>query len=334
MKYTEILNDLKKKIYAPVYVFHGEEPFYIDLLVQYLEDNVLDEADKAFNLIVAYGRDVVPEDLALKARGFPMSGNYLLVIVKEAQDIRNWAPVEDYIKAPSPSTILVISHKHKKLDKRKSFYKLLSKSENVVLFESNKLYDNQVPGWIESWVKQQGFLIDQKAVLLLADHLGNDLGKIANEIGKLGIILKPGEKITPELIEQNIGISKDYNIFELTNALGKKDLAKSLRIINHFEKDPKDNPLQMVIPMLYNYFIKILLVHKNKGIDKFKLASLIGVPPAFTGEYVTASRYYPLAKIPAIISDIKNLDLKTKGVLSTDSADYGSLKEFVIKLCS
>ena len=334
MSYNQILSDLKKKIYAPIYFFQGDEPFYIDQLVKYIEENVLDEMAKDFNLITAYGRDVNPADLALTARGYPMSADYLLVIVKEAQDIRNWEPIEEYIKSPSPTTILVFSHKHKKLDKRKSLYKLLSKSKDVVMFESNKLYDNQIPGWIDSWVKQQGFLIEQKAVLMLADHLGNDLGRIANEIQKLSIILKPGEKITTDHIEKNIGINKDFNIFELTKALGKKDLAKSLQIVDYFEKDPKDNPMQMVVPMLYNYFIKILLIHKNKGLNKFKVAGLIGVPPTFTEEYITASRYFPLRSIPAIVSGIKNLDLKTKGVLSVNSSDYGPLKEFIIKVCS
>ena len=334
MNYNEILGDLKKKIYAPVYFFQGEEPFFIDQLVKYMEDNVLDETARDFDLLIAYGRDVVPADLVLSARAFPMMGGYRLIIVKEAQDIRKWEPIEEYVKSPSLSTILVFSHKHKKLDKRKSLYKLLNKSEDVVLFESNKLYDNQIPGWIESWVKQQGFLIDQKAVLLLADHLGNDLGRIANELQKLSIILKPGEKITADHIEKNIGINKDFNIFELTKAIGKKDIAKSLQIIDYFEKDPKDNPLQMVVPMLYNYFIKILLIHKNRGLNKFKMAGLIGVPPSFTEEYITASRYFPLRSIPAIISEIKNLDLKTKGVLSVNSSDYGPLKEFIIKVCS
>ncbi len=334
MEYNQILNDLKNKIYAPVYFFHGENPFYVDLLTSYMEEHIIDETNIDFNRRIYYGRDVNPEELVFAARGFPMMEGYQLILVKEAQDILNFEPVEAYIQAPSPTTILVFSYKHKKLDKRKTFYKLMNKSEHVVLFEPKKIYDNQLPKWIDEWVKGMGYKIEPKATMLLSEHIGTDLSRINNELQKLTIILKPGDTITENHVDQNIGISKDFNVFELSNALGRKDAFKALRIVQYFEANPKQNPLQMIAPVLYNYFIRILLFHKNSSQNSYKLASIIGTSPNFLDDYRMAARNYPVVHISKIVAMIKELDLKSKGVGSSNAQDYGPLKELVIKLCN
>ncbi len=333
MEYQQILNNLKNKIYSPIYFFHGEEPFFIDQLISFMEKNIIPKENIDFNRIILYGRDVIPRELLLTARGFPMVPGYLLVIVKEAQDIKNYNVLEEYIKSPTPSTILAFGFKHKKFDKRKTFYKLMAKSKNVVIYESKKLYDNQLPYWIEKWVLEMGFNINPKATMLLSDHLGTDLSRINNELQKLTIFLKPGNIITVDHVDKNIGISKDFNVFELNNAIGKKDVFKALRIVQYFEANPKHGPLQLISTTLYNFFIKILLVHYNNHENKFKLASIIGVSPNFVNDYISAAHNYPANKIPQIVSMIKNIDLKSKGIGTLDANGYGPLKELIMKLC-
>lgn len=330
----QVLESLKNKIYSPVYFFYGEEPYYIDELNTFIEQNTLEEADRDFNQTVVYGRDVTPRNIIDLAHRFPMMSNYLLVIVKEAQDINNIELLESYFQNPSASTILVINYKYKKLDKRKSIYKLLSKSKDAVLFESVKLYDNQIPDWISSKAKEMGFSINPSSALLLSEYLGNDLSRISNELKKLIINLKPGETIASDHIEQNIGISKEFNIFELTKAFSTRDAFRAFRIIQYFEANPKQNSLFLVIPMLHSFFMKVFLFHQVNMESKNIVASKLGINPFFYDEYKTAAKNFSPEKIKKIINQLHDLDLKCKGVGLRDSTSYGPLKDFTLQVLS
>ena len=269
MTFEQILTDLKNKIYKPIYFLSGEEPYFIDLITKYINDNVLTEAEKSFNQTVIYGKDTDIYTVINTAKRFPMMANHQVVIVKEAQNIKNIDDLVHYAVAPLKSTLLVINYKYKTLDKRKKLYKALS--DNGVLYESKKLYDNEVPGWINAYLKKKNRSIDPGAAALLNEYLGNDLSKIANELDKLIITLPDGEfNITSNHIERNIGISKDYNNFELHKALTQKNVLKANRIVNYFSQNQKDNPFTMTIATLYHFYSKVLSYHfvKIKKIKK------------------------------------------------------------------
>jgi len=330
--FEQIINDIKNKIFFPVYFLYGEEPFYIDQLTAYIEQNALDESVREFNQSIVYGRDVTPKDVIDLARRFPMMGNYQLVVVKEAQDLKTIEGLEPYLDSYLDTTILVVNYKYKKLDKRKSFYKKLSKTKNVVLFESVRLYDNKIPEWIEKTVHLLGYKIDPVASELLSEYLGNDLSTIYNELEKLIINIKAGQTVTVDDIERYIGISKDFNVFEFQNALGTKNVLKAQRIAQHFEANPKEHPLQMITIMLHNYFMKVFLYHQLKNRNSKEIAAELGLHPYFLNDYKRASANYPVQKIKTIMSQIRTLDLKSKGVGSTDGKNYGDLKELVFKI--
>ena len=332
MRFEQIINDINNKIFFPIYFFYGEESFFIDQLTAYIEQNALDASVKEFNQSIVYGRDISTKDLIDLSRRFPMMGNYQLVIVKEAQDLKSIEGLESYLDSYLETTILVINYKYRKLDKRKAFYKKLNSTKNAVLFESKRLYDNQIPSWIEKTVRLQGYEINPICSELLSEYLGNDLSKIYNEIEKLIINLKSGQTITEEDIERNIGISKDFNVFEFQNALGSKNALKAQRIVQHFEANPKEHPLQMITIMLHNYFMKVFLYHQLKNKDNKVIAAELGINPFFLKDYKLASSRYSTQKIKSIISQIRTLDLKSKGVGSTDGNDYGDLKELVFKV--
>lgn len=310
----------------------GEEPFFIDQLTAYIEQHALEKSVKEFNQSIVYGRDVQVEDIIDLAKRYPMMGNYQLVIVKEAQDVKSLENLEHYIDSNLDTTILVINFKYKKLDKRKSFYKKMNASKDVVLFESQRLYDNQIPAWIEKTFKLLGYGIHPVASRLLSDHLGSDLSKIYNEIEKLIINIEPGQSINEDDIEKNIGISKDFNVFELQNALGTRNALKAQRIVQHFEANPKEHPIQMITVMLHNFFMKLFLYNQLKNKDPKHIAAEIGVNPYFMKDYKTASAVYPSQKIKHIISEIRAVDLRSKGIGSTEGNNYGELKELIFKI--
>jgi len=332
LKFDQIIKDLENKIFSPVYFFYGEEPYFIDRLTSFIEKNALDESVKEFNQAVVYGRDIEPHDLIDLSRRFPMLGNYQVVIVKEAQDIKNLEELEVYLDSPMETTILVISYKHKKLDKRKGFYKKLSKSKDVVVFESQRIRDYEIPRWIEKTILESGYKIDPYAAGILSEHLGNDLSKVINELKKLMINIEPGKEITKIDVEQNIGISKDFNIFEFQNALWQRNALKAQRIVNYFEANPKENPLQMISVMMHNFFIKVFLCYNIRNLEDNKIAAELGIVPYFVKDYKQAARVFSQQKIKSIISQIKTLDLKSKGISSNDAQNYGELKELVFKI--
>lgn len=332
MKYEHIIRDIKNNIFSPVYFLSGEEPYFIDSITSLLENSILDEGLRGFNQTVVYGRDVTAKEVIDLSRRYPMMGNYQVVIVKEAQYLNQIENLESYIATPLDTTILIIAYKYKKVDKRKTFYKKMAASKSTIVFISEKIRDYSIPGWIEAKIKARGYSVSPVALMLMSEYLGNDLGKISNELDKLVINLSKNSHITEVEIEQNIGISKDYNLFELQNALSEKDQLKAHRIIQYFEANPKDHPLQMISVMLHNYFMKIFLYHNIKNKEQNKIASELGIPPFFVKDYIKASRSFSPMKIKEIISNIRTLDLKSKGVGSNNATSYGDLKELVFRV--
>ena len=325
----QIITDIKKGTIAPIYFLMGEEPYYIDGITQFIENNILTEEEKGFNQMILYGRDVTVEEIVSNAKRYPMMAERQVVIVKEAQ---NLTPTIDnlvsYAENPQLTTVLVICYKYKTLDKRKKLSKLLK--QNGVLFESKKLYENQVPDWIRRVMKGKGYTITHKAAQMLTEFLGNDLSKVNNELEKLQLIIKPKEQITPEIVEENIGISKDFNNFELQNAIGAKDIKKAFGIVQYFAHSPKNHPLVITIALMYSFFSKLLKYHSLT--DKSVAASALGVSPYFVKDYQTAARNFPMKKISTIIASIREVDMKSKGVGAANLPQGELLKELLIKI--
>lgn len=330
MDYNKIIQDLKKKIYHPVYILHGNEPYYIDKISDYIEDNVLDDSEKAFDQVVVYGKDIDVRTLMSSLKQYPSLGSYRVVVVKEAQDIRQIELLEEYLAKPLQSTILVISYKHKKLDKRRRFYQQALK--NGVTFESKPIYDNQVPDWIKNYLKTQGYDINEKSALLLGEYLGSNLSKITNEINKMLINVSDKKTIDENDIESNIGISKDYNIFELQDALGSRNMVKVNRIVNYFNANPKDHSAVMVVAMLYSYFQKLFLYHFLTDKSKQGVASKIGVPVGVVYKYKQAAANYPTKKLSKIMHDLRVYDLKAKGLDNASTSSGELLRELIFKI--
>ena len=333
MTYQEIVAELNKKIYRPVYFLYGEESFFIDKISRHLENAVLDQSARDFNLSVMYGRDVDVAQVINAARRFPMMSDKQLVVVKEAQNIKKLDELVSYTDNPLTSTILVINHKHKSPDKRTAFYKKLKASKDVALMESKKLYDNQVPEWIARYCKQKGFSIDTKSAVLMVEFLGNDLSKVSNELDKLMISCEGTKTISADSIAENIGVSKDFNNFELINAIGKKDVLKVNRIINYFEANQKNNPIFVTISALFGYFTALLSYSfiKDKN-DKQALARGMGINPFFVKDYVAATRLYDPRKVVEAIALLREFDLKAKGVNNAGTPPGELLREMVYKI--
>jgi len=330
MSYEKIISDLKKKIYHPIYFLHGDEPYYIDLITDYISEHVLSESEKSFNQTVIYGKETSAEEVDNAARRYPMMANHQVIILKEAQHLKNIDKLVYYAEKPLKSTILVINFKHKKPDKRKKFFKTLGK--NAVIFESKKLYDNQVPAWIEKYLTDKNYNITTKASVLLTEFLGTELSKIKNELDKLMLVLPEGSKIDDAAIEKNIGISKDYNNFELQNALRDKDTVKAFRIAKHFASNPKNNPMILTINSLYYYFSKILTFHYLKDKSKNNAAAELKIHPFFVKDYQAAARKYPIAKAVRIISHLREYDMKAKGLGNVSTTHADLLKELLFKI--
>ncbi len=332
MSFEQILSDLKNKIYKPIYFLSGDEPYFIDLITKYINENVLSDAEKSFNQTVMYGKETEIHAVIDTAKRFPMMANHQVVIVKEAQNIKNIDDLIHYVNAPLKSTLLVINYKYKTLDKRKKLYKAIN--ENGVLYESKKLYDNEVPAWINGYLKNRNRSIAPNAGMLLTEYLGNDLSKIANELEKLIITLPDGEfNITTTHIERNIGISKDYNNFELHKALTQKNVLKANRIVNYFGHNPKDNPFTLTISTLYYFYSKVLTYHfiKDKR-DRRNVAATLKVNPYFVGDYEKAAKNYNPQKTVEVIGLLREYDLKSKGFNNVSTSHGELLKELVYKI--
>jgi DNA polymerase-3 subunit delta len=336
--FDQIIADLNKKIYKPVYFLMGEESFYIDEITTRIEKAVLSEEEKAFNQTVLYGKDIELGLLLNAARRFPMMSNYNVVIVREAQNMKGIEgvasnevdPLLMYFENPPQSTILVINLKGKLLDKRKKIYKALDK--NAVLFESKRIYEDKVGAWITNRLKALGYGIDIKAAELMASHLGNDLSKVSKELEKLLILIPKGGQVTLKEIEENIGISKDFNVFELQTAIGKRDVYKANLIINHMGQNPKTKSIIPLISIFYAYFTKLMMMHSAKDKSKPGLASLLGVNPFFMNDYMQAARNYDIKKCIHIIGFLREYDTKAKGIEMPSVDDLDLMRELIYKI--
>lgn len=351
--FESIMKDIKARKFQPVYFLYGEEPYYIDQIDKAIEGSVLDEADKAFNQTIVYGKDTDLATVISTAQRFPMMSEHQLVIVREAQELKGFLkgkksdesdepakeskskatdkdPLIDYLKSPLKSTVLVFAHKHKPVDKRTKLYKEIEKVATVL--ESKPLYPDKVPGFISAYVKDHGFKISETSGKLLTEYLGVELSKITNELDKLMIGLEKGSEISPEIIEKKIGISREFNVFELTTALAQRDVVKANRIVNYFGANSKNNPFVLTIGSLNNYFNKIITHHAFKNQPGVNLAAALKVNPYFMKEYDLAARNYPLGVCVRIIGWIHEYDLKSKGVGTKNTTEHDLLRELIFKI--
>ncbi len=330
MSVEKIIADWKKGTFKPIYWLEGEEDYHIDKVINYAEQHILSESESSFNLSVFYGKDANWADVVNACRRYPMFAERQVVLLKEAQQMREIEKLESYVENPLASTVLVISYKEKKLDARKKFAKLIK--ENGVLLSTKKMYDSQLPEWTQGLLQQKGLSITQKGLALLVDHIGNDLSRIENEIDKLSINLGKRNTITEDDIEQYIGVSKDYNVFELQAALASKDLARSIQIIQYFEANPKAAPIQLVLPSLYSFFSKVFMIFGAGGGDEKSIAASIGVNPYFMKDYTKAARLYTYPGVEKALLLLHTYNLKSIGIGSNGTEDASLLKEMVVKM--
>ncbi|MDR1169750.1 MAG: DNA polymerase III subunit delta [Prevotellaceae bacterium] len=336
-KYEQILNDLKGKVYYPVYLLMGEEPFYIDRLSEYIADNIPNESEKAFNQLILYGRDTDAQSIIYAASRPPMMASHQVIIVKEAQNLesRDLEKMESYLASPLPTTILVLCFKDKPLDKRTKIYKEIEKKG--VILETVKLYDNEIIEWTTNYLRKKGAAINPSAAAILADHIGADLNRIVNELDKLFILLPEDNKtITAEHIEKNIGISREYNVYALGSAVLSRNVLNANRIINYYAKNPNNNPMVLIMSSLFMQFLRILKYHvikrNSKGVQSKDIAVQLGISPFFLKDYEQAALKYPILKVAQIIELLREYDMKSKGWNSPGTSDSELLKELIFKI--
>ncbi len=332
MSVEKIISDWKKKSFKPVYWLEGEEEYFIDKAIEYAEHHILNESEASFNLSVFYGKDANWADIINACRRYPMFAERQVVLLKEAQQMREVEKLESYIENPLGSTVFIVSYKEKKLDARKKFAKLVK--EKGVLITTKKMYDKDLPEWTQQLVHSKGLTITPKGLALLVDHIGNDLVRIENEVDKLSVNLGKRTSITEDDIEQYIGVSKDYNVFELQSAMAARDLARSIRIIQYFEANPKAGPIQLVLPSLYSFFSKVFMVFGAGTSDEKTIATAIGVNPYFMKDYMLAARLYTYSGVEKVLLLLHQYNLKSVGVGSTNTEDASLLKEMAVKMMS
>ena len=330
MSPQKILNDLKKQDFKPVYWLEGEEEYFIDLVIDYAENKILTESEAGFNLTVFYGRDAVWADVVNSCRRYPMFSEKQVVILKEAQGMRDIEKLDSYIEKPLTSTFLFVAYKNKKLDGRTKMAKMLK--EKAVLFTSKKLYDNELPEWTNDLVKSKGYTISNKALALLIDHIGNDLSRLNSEVDKLALNLSKSKNITEDDIEKFVGISKEFNVFELQQAIAAKDLYKAVRIIQYFAANPKAAPLQLVFPSLYNFFSKVLMVYSIPSRDEKTVASAIGVHSFFVRDYIQTAIKFSHPEMEKLLLLLYEYNLRNIGINDAGTDDKDLLKEMVVKM--
>ncbi|MES2837923.1 MAG: DNA polymerase III subunit delta [Bacteroidota bacterium] len=347
VKYTSdlIFSELKQKIYRPIYFLEGEEPYYIDKIADFIEKNVLDEMEKEFNQTILYGKDTDVLTLINECKRYPMMADKQVVILREAQELNFEKTVEtknaagkkdeinlfeEYVKNPTNSTVLVICYKYGGLDKRRALAKTLS--THAVYFNSEKLKDYKVQEWVEAYLKERKLNFEQKVPYFISENLGNDLAKIENEVDKLLLNIKDKTQITVADVIQNISVSKEYNMFELTNAIMIKDVLKVNKIINYFAANPKDNPVPLLMGTLYSFFIKLIGIHTLTDRSQYAIASKIGVPPFIAKDYEAAARQYSPGKLVKIIGYLREYDKKSKGIGSNTMPNGELMKELFFKI--
>ena len=331
MDYTQIIKELKDKKYSPVYFLEGEEPYFMDQISHFILEHVLSEEEKGFNQSILYGKDLTIDAIMTAVKRFPMMAERQVVVIREAQNIRDIEDLATYVENPMRSTIMVLNYKYKTIDKRKKLYKALQK--NGIYLESKSLYESNIPTWITNYLKEKNLGIDPRAAQMITDFVGSDLQRIVNELEKVTISMVPGTSILPEDVEKNIGISKDFNMFELQKALGNKDILKSNLIVNYFIDNEKQNPLPVILGMLVGFFRKLLVYHsvENKS-DRNQMAQKLGVNPYFINDYISAGRNYSLDKAVNIISMMRDYDLRSKGARGGTTENGDLLRELTFKI--
>lgn len=330
MSAEKIVSEWKKKQFKPVYWLEGEEDYYIDKLVHFAEHSILSESEAGFNLTVFYGKDASWPDVINACRRYPMFSERQVVLLKEAQHMRDIEKLEPYIENPLTSTIFVVSYKEKKVDGRTSLAKTLKKKAEVLT--TKKMYDNQLPDWTNDLVHSKGYEISPKALALLVDHIGNDLSRIDNEIDKILVNLGARKSISEDDIEKYVGVSKEYNPFELQNAVVKKDLPKAIRIIQYFEANPKAAPIQLILPTLYNLFSKTFMYFGQAAKDEKSVAAALGISPFFVKDYLATARNYGYEGVEAALLLLHDYNLKSVGINNPGHSDASLLKEMVFKM--
>ncbi|HWJ91812.1 MAG TPA: DNA polymerase III subunit delta [Flavisolibacter sp.] len=330
MNAEKLLSDLHKKQFRPVYWLEGEEEYFIDKVIHYAEHQILSEGESGFNLTVFYGRDASWPDVLNACRKYPMFSDLQVVIIKEAQQMRDIDKLEAYIDKPLASTLLFVAYKNKKVDGRTKLAKLLK--DKAVLLTTKKMYDSELPEWVTGLIKSKGYTITSKALFLLIDHIGNDLNRLNNEIDKLALNLSKRKNITEDDIEIFVGISKEFNVFELQQAIAHKDLYKAVRIIHYFEANPKAAPLQLVFPSLYNFFSKVQMVYSVNARDEKAVAAAIGVNNYFVRDYLQTATRFASHEVEKILLLLHQYNLKGVGVNDPGSSDAMLLKEMVVKM--
>ena len=333
----QIENDIKNNSFSPIYLLMGEEEYYIDYLTKLIQKNSLKDHEKDFNLNIVYGKDTSIADIISISKQYPVMSEKKLVIVKEAQDLvkkdidgNSLDDLISYVNSPLDSTILVLNFKHKSLDKRKAIYKAILK--NGLVFESKKLYENQAQDWIISYLQSFGFTIDKKSSFLITELLGTDINKIANELDKLIVLKSKVKTINSDDVEKFIGISKDFNVFELRKAIGEKNLFKCMKIIDYFSKNPKSNPIVVIVSLIFDFFVKLFIYHSLSDKSDKSVASALKVSPYFVKDYSSADRNYSMKNISSKISILREFDLKSKGLGATNITNSDLLKELIFKL--
>lgn len=328
--YNDLLKAIQKGNPAPVYFLHGEESYYIDVLTDAIINNTLAESERDFNLNILYGKDADIDTIKSLVNKYPMMASRQVVVIKEAQELKQIESLLNYVKKPVKSTVLIIGYKHKKMDKRTKFYKTLKDQESVQLFESKKISERKIRYWITEYLSEKGYQIDEKAAYLLSEYLGNDLKKITNELDKLLLDDTIQGQISSEHIEKNIGISKDYNVFELQNALGKKDVVTITKILNYYRANPKANPLPMMTTILFNYFSKLFALRHTKGNQK-EIGKSLGIPDFALNDHLKAANNYD-NKLDHVFEIIHDFDLRARGINDGGNSEPELMKEMVYKI--
>lgn len=326
----KIIGDLKKGSFKPVYWLEGDEDYFIDQVTGYAENNTLSESEAGFNLTIFYGRDAAWPDVINACRRYPMFAEKQVVILKEAQDLKGIDKLEAYVENPLPSTLLFVAYKGKKVDGRTKLAKLLK--DKAVLMSTKKMYDNALPEWTSEMIKQKGFSITKKALFLLIDHIGNDLSRLNNEIDKLALNLINNKQISEDDIEKFVGVSKEFNVFELQQAVAQRDLYKAIRIVQYFGSNPKAAPLQLVFPSLYNFFSKVQVVYSVSSKDEKTVAAALGVNAWFVKDYISTSTRFSYPEIEKMLLLLYEYNLRALGVNDAGTDDMELLKEMVVKM--
>lgn len=329
MTFEAIIKAWKKKEYRPVYWLEGEEPYYIDQLMDFAENNIIPEEEAAFNKMVFYGRDAGWSNVVNACMRYPMFGEKQLVVLKEAQHMKDIDKLENYIHKPLSSTIFIVAYKEKKVDGRSKFGKYIK--DHTVYYSATKMKDYELPGWVQGYLEQKGLKPTPKAIMLLADHIGNDLSRLTNEIDKLCINLGKRTDLNEDDVETYVGISKEYNVFELQNAIGKKHLDKAMRIVQYFELNPKAAPIQQILPALYAFFSKVYMLFGMNADDK-TIAAATGIHPFVVKEYRHTASIYGYRGVESALLLLHQYNLKSVGINSASTSDASLLKEVLFKM--